>query len=617
MTGLCGWIGDPRAEGEARGLLTNCIARVPALSGSTDALFVGDTGALAARGASPSVLAGTRTLAAACVGELRWNDADLAAIAADRGDAEALLEAWRRHGFDLLERIRGAFTLAVLDLAANRALIAVDRLGRHGMCYAQRGTALLFGTTTDSIAAHPVTQASVSPQAIYNYLYCHMVPSPGTIYADVHKLLPGQCIRYNRGRIETPFYWSLHYEDRATSDYASYAGEFKSLLRECVGRSVNGEAIGAFLSGGTDSSTVTGVLTELRGPGVDTYSIGFEAEGFDEMEYARTTVRHFGAQAHEYYVTPQDVVDAVPKIAAAYDEPFGNASAVPTYYCAKAARENGKRSLLAGDGGDEIFGGNVRYAKQLLFEWYWAMPGGLRRGLIEPSLLGVPALSGVFPLSKVASYVRQARVPLPDRLETYNFLERGAVDEILEPDFLRRVDPAEPPQIARAAYERADSRSALNRMMHLDLKQTLADNDLRKVNRMCLLADIDVRYPLLDEALVEFSGRIPPSYKVRRMKLRWFFKEALKDFLPPATIAKSKHGFGLPFGLWLHRHPPLQELARESLRSLQQRGIVRASYVERLTALHRSDEATYYGVMIWVLMMLEQWLQAHRLPPSS
>jgi len=302
----------------------------------------------------------------------------------------------------------------------------------------------------------------------------------------------------------------------------------------------------------------------------------------------------------------------VPKIARAYDEPFGNASAVPTYYCALAARRDGKEVMLAGDGGDEIFGGNARYAKQKVFEWYWSVPSAIRDVALDPLLTRDDGPRWrVGPLRKAGSYVQQARVKLPDRLETYNFLEREPLDNVLAPEFAASIDASEPRAIARDAFARATNASAVDRMMHLDLKQTLADNDLRKVTGMCRLAGVEVRYPLLHDDLVEFSGRLPPSYKVRGLKLRWFFKKALSDFLPRETIAKTKHGFGLPFGLWLQTHPGLQQLTGDSLSSLRRRRIVNERYIDRLLALHGADSASYYGVMIWVLIMLEQWFQAH------
>jgi asparagine synthase (glutamine-hydrolysing) len=206
--------------------------------------------------------------------------------------------------------------------------------------------------------------------------------------------------------------------------------------------------------------------------------------------------------------------------------------------------------------------------------------------------------------------VEQARIPLPDRLESYNFLCRTDLASMLEPEFLDSIRTDHPFTLMREVYERTDSRSPLNRMMHLDLKQTLADNDLRKVNVMCHLAGIDVRYPMLDDELVALSGMVPPSGKVKDTRLRPFFKESLRDLLPAEVIAKTKHGFGLPFGLWMLEHRPLHELADDSLAAFRRRGFLKPHYINQLLDQHRGGNASYYGVMVWVIMMLEQWLSS-------
>lgn len=553
-------------------------------------------------------------IAVALEGRIFWRSQELAALALDKNPAATATLAWRRNGVSALADIHGPFALAVLDRNRNQTLLAIDRLGIHSLYYAHVGDQLVFGSTADSLIAHPAVTPRINGQAIFNYLYCHMVPSPDSIYEGIQKLLPGQYVLLRNGQLEKGFYWRLNYKDDGAESQPALTSRFQHLLRDCVRRAASHEEIGAFLSGGTDSSTVTGVLAEIQGKGkpVDTYSIGFKADGFDEIEYARITARHFATRAHEYYVTPQDVADAIPLIARAYDEPFGNASAVPTYLCAKKAHDDGIRLMLAGDGGDEIFGGNVRYAKQKIFELYFTVPGVLRSGLIEP-LAFLPGASHLPPAQKLQSYIRQAKVPLPDRLEAYNFLHRSPLADIFDTRFLEQIDQQEPIALMREVYQRTASKSPINRMMHLDLKQTLADNDLRKVNRMCELAGVEVRYPLLDEEMVEFSAEVPAALKVKGFKLRYFFKEALRDFLPQETITKTKHGFGLPFGLWMNEHPPLRDLAHDSLASFKQRGYLKPAYLDHLIEQHRTGHASYYGVMIWVVMMLEQWMRARKL----
>jgi len=217
------------------------------------------------------------------------------------------------------------------------------------------------------------------------------------------------------------------------SRLASYRSRIRGAVRSCLSSSRG--KVGAFLSGGTDSSTIVGVLRELTGEAPHAYSIGFAIEGYDESSYARTAAAHFGADHHQYVVTPRDVAEALPRIAEAYDEPFGNSSAVASYHCAELARADGVGTMLGGDGGDEIFAGNERYAKQAVFDYYLRMPAALRHLVVEP-LLGILPRNGFSPLRKAQSYVRQANTPLPDRLEEYNFVTRMTPAAILKPEFL-------------------------------------------------------------------------------------------------------------------------------------------------------------------------------------
>jgi asparagine synthase (glutamine-hydrolysing) len=307
------------------------------------------------------------------------------------------------------------------------------------------------------------------------------------------------------------------------------------------------------------------------------------------------------------YVSTDDVERGIDDIASIYDEPFGNSSAVPALVCARIAKSDGIDHLLAGDGGDELFAGNTRYAKQRIFELYAHLPTPLR-SLAEGMLLDSPLLAKT-PLRKVQSYIQQARIPLPDRFESYNFLLRETMAAIFEPEFLRRVDPEHPFSAMREPYNRIRGAATLDRMLYLDWKFTLADNDLRKVVATCNNAGVAVSFPWLDDRVVEFSTRMPADWKMRGTKLRYFAKDALKNFLPTATITKSKHGFGLPFGQWLKTSPTLQERVYHLLGELKHRGIFQPVFLDRLVAEHRSGHAAYYGTMVWVLAMLEAWFE--------
>jgi len=354
---------------------------------------------------------------------------------------------------------------------------------------------------------------------------------------------------------------------------------------------------------------VTGMLSEISETTAEAYSIGFSAEGYDEMEFARITAKHFGVRLNEYYVTPEDVVDALPIVAASYDEPFGNSSALPAYFCAKVAAENGVQRLLAGDGGDEFFAGNERYVKQDVFETYGKIPSSLRKGLIEPIINNLPA---AIPLSnKARSYIEQANIPLPDRLQTYNFLHRHSPEEIFSEDFLIHTDINSPLAIQRHTYQQPKNASTLNRMLYLDWQYTLADNDLRKVSHMCALAGVEVVYPMLDDNLVNFSCQIPSNWKIKDRDLRHFYKQSLTGWLPNATINKKKQGFGLPFGVWMETHKPLQEMAYDNLLKLKKRPYFKPEFIDHTIDLHRNQHAAYYGELIWILMVLEMWIDAH------
>jgi asparagine synthase (glutamine-hydrolysing) len=603
MSGLCGWMGKRPGNDE---LLNDMAAPLRRFDRSPLHLARGDRSAVALCAAEPCAhLASVDGLLIALWGRPGWNDPQLAGLAEAEGPAHALATAWHNNTADLCARLSGAFALAILDSRRGEALLATDRMGVHPLMWTVQGEALRFATSADCLRAH----AEVNPQSIYNYVYFHMVPGPGTIYRGVQRLLPGHYLHYRQGRVSTHAYWRMHYAEDREQPFPALRQAFLAQLRESVSALARDDSVGAFLSGGTDSSTIAGMLTACGKRPARTYSIGFDAEGYDEMSYARIAARHFGATHHEYYVSPDDVVTAIPSIAAAFDQPFGNASAVPAYYCALLAREDGIRRMIGGDGGDELFGGNERYARQQLFDLYGRLPQKLRAGVLEPLLFALPGAERLRLLRKARNYVRQASVAMPARLESYNLLARYGGEAVFEKDFLAAVSEAAPVATLHDNYEHSGAKSLVNRMLALDLKITLADNDLPKVSKACELAGIEAAFPFLDDAMVAFSAQLSPRQKLRGTQLRWFFKEALRGFLPDEIIAKPKHGFGLPFGIWLQTHKPLQELARDSLSGLSRRGIVRAGFADQLLNQHLAEHAGYHGTMVWVLMMLEQWFQ--------
>jgi asparagine synthase (glutamine-hydrolysing) len=229
--------------------------------------------------------------------------------------------------------------------------------------------------------------------------------------------------------------------------------------------------------------------------------------------------------------------------------------------------------------------------------------------VLEPLAFRTPGAKSLFPLRKLGRYIEQAREPMPGRLQTYNYLDMLGHDAIFEPEFLGRVDTSNPKRAFAEVYDRADARDMLNKMMALDLKFTLTDNDLPKVIESCGAARVGVAFPFLAQEIVDFAARLPATQKVHRLKLRHFFKKALGDFLPVEIIRKKKHGFGMPFGDWLSGYEPLRALAFDTLTSLKRRGVVRASFIDELVSTRLASHPNYYGGFVWILMIFELWAQ--------
>lgn len=609
MSGICGWIGSAGAPA----LLDTMAAPLSRFDQSPAQARCGQRSgvAVAARAGAAEVYQRDGLLVALW-GQPRLDDPVLAAQAAAQGVAATIATLWAQGAQRTCAQVHGCFTLAILDERSGEALLATDRMGVQPLSWQLAGETLVFASSADALLRHPLTPGVLDHQGLYNYVYFHMVPSPATVYQGQQRLLPGHYLHYRQGRVEQHAYWRMQFEEDGKRSFGELKDEFLAVLRHSVQEAAGGRKVGAFLSGGTDSSTIAGMLTQVGGVAADTYSIGFEAQGYDEMEYARIASRHFGTKHHEYYVTPDDVVNAIPQVAAVFDQPFGNASAVPAFYCARLARADGVERMFGGDGGDELFGGNERYAKQHVFELYERVPRLLRKGLLEPAVFNFPGGERVRLLRKARSYIEQASVGMPARLETYNLLGRYGPQQVFTDDFLAAADIGNPLATLERNYGRSEARSLINRMLALDLQVTLADNDLPKVMKACELAGVEVAFPFLNDKMVAFSAGLTPQQKLNGTQLRWFFKEALRGFLPDAIITKQKHGFGLPFGVWLQQHPGLQQLAADSLSDLKQRKVVRGDFIEQLVGTHLKEHAGYHGTMVWVLMMLEQWFRQHR-----
>lgn len=557
-----------------------------------------------------SVTAQTRTsLHAAMLGapynlgdEVSRPPVQLAAFAGQLADAPEIT----------LQRIGGSFAIALIDSDKREVILAIDRFAIENMFYLASPSGVAFATRARCLAKHPAIADRFSAQAVFDSIYFHWLPGPDAGYQGMARLLPGHYLHWRNGKSEIKAYWTPRYHEDHATPRSSLAETLRTTLERAVADRLPAGPTACFLSGGLDSSTITGLCAKLRPHDVTAFTIGFEAEGYDEMGYARAAAKHFRTQHESYYVTPGDIVRELPTLINEFDAPFGNASAVPTYFCAKAAADRGHRTIFAGDGGDELFGGNSRYSKQLQFEPYQAVPKPLRKALLEPGAEWLYRITQDGLLGKAASYIRQAAVPLPERLMTYNLLHWIKPESFLTPSFLSAIDVGSPMRRLHEMYGPPGELSAVNQLLRLDGRIVLADSDLPKVNRMCSLAGIEVTYPMLDERVFDFAARLPSAAKVNARQLRPFYRYAYHEFLPRETLTKGKQGFGLPFGVWLARDATLRHFANESLLLLERQSILNRGFRENFLGAKLHEHPAYFGTLVWILIGLGLWLNGSR-----
>ena len=530
-----------------------------------------------------------------------------------KSDAHLIAMLYLRYGLQTFEKLRGPFSICIIDKKNQKLTVVTDKFGIKPVIYYSDGKHLIFGPKIKAVLSAPQSKVDeIDYEAVVDYINLSAIPTPKTIYKGVKKLPPGHFLVIKKDEMSPHIskYYDIEYsEKRADEDYflkklpLSIEDSVKTILEYEV---LRGSRVGAFLSGGTDSSTVTGMLKKLAG-NVKSFSIGFDEPGYNELSYARITSKHFGSEHYEYIVTPDDVLKALDFILDVYDEPFGNASAVPSYFCALLAKKNGIDTLFAGDGGDEIFGGNERYASNSIFSIYHKIPPILRKGFIEPVISRVPVSIPL--VDKGRKYIRRVNIPQPDRFFSYNPVASIGMDRIFSTDLLNRLDGYDPLAWTRKLYSDVKAEEELNRLLYIDMKFTITDNDLRKVTAMSEKAGVRVCYPLLDHRLVDFAATIPASLKVKGTKLRYIFKKALKGFLPPEVIDKKKHGFGLPIGIWIRTKDNISSFVRETLLNpdCTITPFFRNDFIKELFRLHGTTGAAFYGDIIWLLLMLELW----------
>lgn len=529
---------------------------------------------------------------------------------ADLDPGELLWVLYRKYGLDFLDRLRGAFGFALWDDRQGELVVATDPFGIRPVVYSRMKNSFAAASRIRQLLIDSSIPRHIDPEAIYHYLFFHAVCSPVSIYRDVRKLEPGKGLRFKNGSLQSFIHYDIRYrpENLPESHWIqTIPQEIRKAVEVYVGLSPR-EKTGCFLSGGTDSSSIAGFYTEITGTPARTFSIGFNESGYNELDYAYIASRHFGTEQHEYSVTPDDVLrllDALPEI---YDEPFGNASVVPAYYCARMARDAECDVLLGGDGGDEIFGGNERYVTNLVFEKYSTIPKPIRHSILGPLLNSLPNI-GI--LEKAKKYVKRANMPNPERFYSYNLLAETDPAMVFRPEYLAMIDPTCFTSLARRVYRNAEPAHDTNRLLYIDMKFTMTDNDLRKVTQMAESTGIRVRYPFLDRDLVNFTTKIPATLKVKWKKNRYIFKKAMEGFLPQKIIEKKKHGMGLPVAPWFRKDERLKEVLNDLLfaGTPQIAYYFRLSFLREMQSAFEKDETSYFGDNLWVFFVLESWLR--------
>jgi asparagine synthase (glutamine-hydrolysing) len=557
----------------------------------------------------------------ACDAEL-FNESELRSLTgnAETGTAALLAALYERFGIAFLEKLRGEYSVVLWDRRKRQLLAATDGFATRALAYYQNDRVFSVASRIDAALTGADASREVNPGAIANYLNYTVNLAPDTIFKNVSRLLPGHYLLVSREETRLESYWDMRYYRGGGADEDALSIKLSRVVEESVRLHCKGEnavELGAFLSGGTDSSTVTGMMRRTGNEPVNSFSIGFAEERFNELEYARITACAFQTKHHEYLVTANDCAEAIPDMVRYFDEPFGNSSAIPTYFCARLAAQNGVKTLLAGDGGDELFGGNTRYLTDKIFAAYDKIPGSVRKGALEPLLRSIPIRSGI--VAKARSYVRRANLPQPERFFSYNLLLDNRLDTIFEPDFVRSLQGHSVLDRPNVYYRQGPAKDHLDKLLYIDMKMTLADNDLLKVTRMCELAGVRPRFPFLDRAVADVSGEIPAGLKVKGSQKRYLFKKAFRDLLPTEVIHKKKQGFGIPVSVWMKTDRRLRELTNDVLLSARtyQRGYIRRTFVEDLLRHHAADNTAFYGDMLWTFLTLELWLREFADQPQA
>ena len=519
-------------------------------------------------------------------------------------DTEVIVHSYEEFGPDCVSTLRGMFAFAIWDAKRQSLFIARDRAGKKPLYYTLTADGVfVFGSELKSLLQHPAVRQEINPHAIDSYLTCGYVPDPLSILRGIRKLPPGHHLTFANGRVEVNCYWDFKYEPAENSrPLEDYLDELRSLLAESVRlRLIADVPLGAFLSGGVDSSTIVGLMARELSQPVKTFSIGFHEDSYNELKYARVAAQHFGTDHHEFVVTP-DLCEIVDDLAWFLDEPFADSSAIPTYMVSRLARQY-VTVVLSGDGGDELFAGYTRYVTDRRRSGFAALPRFVRRGLMAPLSRSLP--HGARGRNYLHNIALDSLDRYLDSISIFTDLNKPLLYTDAFRDQLRRNGDEEAVPF-RDFAERVTTGEQLDAMLYIDSKTYLPGDILTKVDRMSMAASLEARVPLLDHKLIEFVNSIPAHLKLNGLETKHIFKKAIRDLVPAEILDRPKQGFGVPVQEWINRQ--LRERMHETLteQRTRERGYLEPAYVQLLLDEHergRRDHST----QLWALFMLELW----------
>jgi asparagine synthase (glutamine-hydrolysing) len=535
---------------------------------------------------------------------------------ATNADTEVIVHLYDELGARCVERLNGMFAIALWDERRQTLTLARDRFGKKPLYYADLGDALLFASELKSLVEHPRCPRELDFDALARYLALEYVPTPHAIFARVRKLPGGHVLSWKDGHVSVESYWELELRaDHPAHPDSEYVEEFRTRFREAVRRRLMSEVpLGAFLSGGIDSSSVVAMMAEaLPAKAVKTFSIGFADNSFDESEHARRVATHFGTDHHEEVFTPQVMLDLLPGVVDWLDEPFGDASILPTYLLSRYTRSF-VTVALGGDGSDELLAGYPTFPADRLARLY-RVPRLLHSNVIYPLADRLPVSTANFSFDfKLKRFLRAASAPADVRHPTW----LGSFTRDEQAALLTREPPDPLVEHRRAFGAAAGDPTA--RLIYLYAKTYLQDDILVKVDRASMACSLEVRAPFLDVELVEFLSRVPSSLKLRRFDTKYLLKLAMRNVLPPGIATRPKKGFGIPVAEWFKgdlRDALQDELSPERIR---RQGLFESAEVQRLLSEHLSGRRDHRKAL-WTLFVFQlwhrRWLEGRPSPVAS